>query len=439
MQKIVLGSLIGLLVITGVATPVLEPIVAHASDHKDEKLKELKKEKEKLEKKKKNATKEKKKTEKKIKNNKKNQKELEKEIQEIDEKVIETKDKVDYSEKEINKTENKVKELTKEIKGLEGEIKELNEQIEVVQERIDRRSEIIGNRLLSIQHNGGNISYLEVLFGTESFTDFIGRLTAVQTIMNQDQDMLSQQVEDRKIIEANKKKVENNKNEIESQKNKLEQRKVKLKKEKKELVALQKELDKKVKEKEELIEKLKKEHKELTSEQISAKEEEKILKLQAEIVEKVIEQHKKNPDALVHHSAIEGNGILLRPAIGRLSSKFGIRIHPITGERKKHRGMDIAAPTGTPVIAAGSGTVTHAAYTGGYGNVIFIYHPHLELTTVYAHLSKIHVKPGQPINVGKRIGDIGSTGDSTGPHLHFEVHLGQYNKANAVDPQLYLK
>lgn len=439
MKKVILGGFAGLIAITMVTGSITEPIIVYAKDkEKDEALKELEKEKRKLEQRKKDAVKNKKKMEEKIKKNKKNQKELVKEIEEIDEKLTETKEQINLREKEIEEAEKRVDELLDEIKVLQKEIIKLNKQIAEVQERIDRRSEILGNRLNSIQKNG-DISYLEVLFGSKSFSEFISRFSAIKTIVNQDQKILTEQIKDKQLIEESKRIVEDNKSLIEYQKRELEEKEATLKEEKKELIKLQKELDKKSKEKEKLLEKLKEEHEELTSEHLSAEEEQSILKSQTEIVEKAIEQYKKNPDALIHYSANEGNGILLQPAIGRLTSKFGMRIHPITGERKMHRGMDIAAPTGTPVLASGSGTVTHASYTGGYGNVIFIYHPHLNLTTVYAHLSKIHVKPGQTVEVGERIGDIGSTGQSTGPHLHFEVHVGQYNKANAVDPQIYLK
>ena len=106
----------------------------------------------------------------------------------------------------------------------------------------------------------------------------------------------------------------------------------------------------------------------------------------------------------------------------RLSSKFGMRKHPIDGFNKMHRGTDFAAPEGTPIMASGSGIITRAKWCGGGGNCIKIKH-NTTYQTIYAHLSKFAswVKPGVRVKQGQIIGFVGSTGKSTGPHLHYEV------------------
>ncbi len=103
----------------------------------------------------------------------------------------------------------------------------------------------------------------------------------------------------------------------------------------------------------------------------------------------------------------------------RVSSGYGMRFHPISGERKAHMGVDYAAPTGTPVRTIGDGVVEFAGVQRGYGNVIYIRHRNNQMT-VYAHLSRIAVRDGQRVNQGEHIGAVGSTGASTGPHLHLE-------------------
>jgi len=103
----------------------------------------------------------------------------------------------------------------------------------------------------------------------------------------------------------------------------------------------------------------------------------------------------------------------------RVSSGYGMRFHPISGQRKAHLGVDYAAPTGTPVRTIGDGVVSFAGWQRGYGNVIEITHRD-EQSTLYAHLSRIDVRKGQRLTQGERIGAVGSTGASTGPHLHFE-------------------
>ncbi|MDP1894104.1 MAG: peptidoglycan DD-metalloendopeptidase family protein [Hydrogenophaga sp.] len=103
----------------------------------------------------------------------------------------------------------------------------------------------------------------------------------------------------------------------------------------------------------------------------------------------------------------------------RVSSGYGMRFHPISGQRKAHLGVDYATPTGTPVRTIGDGVVTFAGWQRGYGNVIQIQHKDRQ-STLYAHLSRIDVSRGQRVNQGDRVGAVGSTGASTGPHLHFE-------------------
>ncbi len=111
------------------------------------------------------------------------------------------------------------------------------------------------------------------------------------------------------------------------------------------------------------------------------------------------------------------------PPETRFTSGFGIRVHPILGTKRLHAGLDLAAPIGTPVRAAGSGVVQSAGWGGGYGNLIKVDHGN-NLLTRYAHLSRIDVAPGQPVAKGMIIGLMGSTGASTGSHLHFETRIG---------------
>ena len=111
------------------------------------------------------------------------------------------------------------------------------------------------------------------------------------------------------------------------------------------------------------------------------------------------------------------------PAEGHLSSGFGYRISPFTGQPKLHAGLDIANRVGTPIIAPARGTVTFAGWQGAYGNYITINHGN-GISTHYAHMQRLVVKEGQVVNRGDLIGYIGNTGRSTGPHLHYEVRVG---------------
>jgi murein DD-endopeptidase MepM/ murein hydrolase activator NlpD len=113
--------------------------------------------------------------------------------------------------------------------------------------------------------------------------------------------------------------------------------------------------------------------------------------------------------------------LFIKPLNGRFTSPFGIRKDPFTGKPKFHAGIDIAAPYGTPIKAAKDGKVTYAGWKSGYGNVVIIEHQ-FGYTTLYGHMSKILVSVGQYVKGGQYIGKVGSTGKSTGPHCHFEVH-----------------
>lgn len=119
------------------------------------------------------------------------------------------------------------------------------------------------------------------------------------------------------------------------------------------------------------------------------------------------------------------------PVVGRITDTFGTR-------QGNHKGLDIAAPLGDHIYAVEEGIVKKSYFKGSYGHVVFIEHPN-GYETVYAHLSKRSVQEGEMIEKGQLIGHIGSTGNSTGPHLHFEVHNGEWNSSrnNAIDP-LYM-
>ncbi|MEZ5375400.1 MAG: peptidoglycan DD-metalloendopeptidase family protein [Acidimicrobiales bacterium] len=121
------------------------------------------------------------------------------------------------------------------------------------------------------------------------------------------------------------------------------------------------------------------------------------------------------------------------PISAYVTSEYGWRIHPIYGTKRLHAGIDLGAGTGTPIAASAGGTVIHAGPYGGYGNAVIINHGN-GITTLYAHQSKIAVSTGQQVGRGEVIGYVGSTGNSTGPHLHFEVRVN----GSAVNPRGYL-
>jgi murein DD-endopeptidase MepM/ murein hydrolase activator NlpD len=137
-----------------------------------------------------------------------------------------------------------------------------------------------------------------------------------------------------------------------------------------------------------------------------------------------LEQKRAHFDALPTYSPVSGL---------RLSSRFGMRKHPISGKYRMHKGLDFAGPTGSRVSAAGPGTIIYAARKGSFGNFVEIDHGN-GVVSRYAHLNKISVKKGMEVIAGQKIGEVGSTGASTGPHLHWEVRIS----GAAQDPQGFL-
>jgi len=133
------------------------------------------------------------------------------------------------------------------------------------------------------------------------------------------------------------------------------------------------------------------------------------------------------------HAAMAGAPHFILPVAGRASSGYGLRNDPIRGGMVNHPGFDLAAPTGTEVAAAAGGTVVHAGPAGTYGNLVTLRHDN-GFETRYAHLSAVDVRVGDRVETGQEVGKVGTTGYSSGPHLHFEVrHDGQ-----TIDPAPFL-
>ena len=127
---------------------------------------------------------------------------------------------------------------------------------------------------------------------------------------------------------------------------------------------------------------------------------------------------------------LERRGTFGMPVPGRISSGFGARVHPLLGYMRMHKGLDIAAPHGTPIRAAVDGVVTFAGRNAGYGNFVKLVHGG-GLASGYGHMSRIAVRPGTRVARGQVIGYVGSTGLSTGPHLHWEV----WRNGVAINPR----
>jgi len=334
-------------------------------------------------------------------------------LKQVQEEKKATKKKIEDTNAEIARLDKQVDQTNSEIEAINKQLKELNNQIEITKNKLQEAENNLSERKdtlysrLRVMYKNGTVGYLEVLLGAKDIRDFMTRLDMIKSITDHDVNMLKYMKEQRDIIEQSKVALEAQQSSVEMAKKNMEIKK--------------RDLEIATRAKESLMQDLIKDYKELE------KAEDKFLE-EAKALEAEIKKLQSDADYV--------GGDLMWPVKGytRISSPFGYRIHPILKVKKMHTGIDIPAPTGTPVRAANAGTVQFAGTLGSYGKCVIIDHGG-KLVTLYAHNSSILVSVGQKVKQGDTISKVGSTGMSTGPHLHFEVRKdGTY-----VDPIPYLK
>lgn len=434
MKRIITYSTI-LAVLLLLLVPVATPTDAAGISDVKKQIEELNKKKKELNEQKGNLSSEAKTTEQKIAENQQKQ-------DQVNQRIITLQDEIATTKKNIGLKEQEIATNIKEIEETDNEIKQLETEIEEMQERIKKRDELLKNRLRSLQQSGGNVSYMEVLMGAQNFGDFLNRATVVNKIMDQDKTILETHV-------AEKESLENKKVEVEEKKQSLLEKKAALETQKKELETLEATLADKVDEQKVLLAQLEVEESELEEYKLTLAQEQEIVRREAAALQQAIKQAEAEKKRLeqLSQSGSTGGAFLAWPAGTRnTTSEFNpYRMHPIYHIVRPHRGLDIAARGNIPIYAAESGVVYIAdRYNEGYGalgfgNVVFITHwlNGKMYTTVYAHMRQMNVSEGQTVKRGQQIGWMGTTGDSTGQHLHFEVHEGGYG--NAVNPRKYLQ
>ncbi len=361
---------------------------------------------------------------------------------------------------EITKIESQTRIKEKEITETEAEINELHREIEELKTRIAERTVVLEERARSIQQSGGSASYIDVLLGAESFSDFINRATAVTALVNADKEILQDQENDKKQLEAKEQKVT-------TQLASLNEMLADLKK-------MQQDLSEKRLAKNKVMKGLVADEHEAHEQRLSLEEEKSLLSSQEASIKQAIkaeqeriaeqkrlaEEAKKKAEQAAAARALakakssspakepassgpvrsdnapaDAGGLFMRPAQGTFTSGFGMR------DLGDHKGVDIANSVSVPIVAAADGVVSRSYYSDTYGNAIFISHSinGQVYTTVYAHLSERLVNGGS-VSKGETIGYMGNTGRSYGQHLHFEIHKGPWTigKENAVNPAAYI-
>lgn len=327
---------------------------------------------------------------------------------------------------ELQKGKAVENDLNKEIKALEAniatlnlEISELGASINLTQEKINNaelqlnqveadiaeQQKALGDRLAAMYMNG-NVGFVEVVLGSSSISDLMTNLDRVQMVYEQDKEMLEELEVQQKVIQAQREYLDGLRADLQAAKD--------TEAEKKELLDADKATvaDKKA-----------------AVAQDNKALEEQLDALNAEANALIAEILKLQGDG----DFIGGDFTWPAPGISRTTSEFGNRLHPIFKTYKLHTGLDIGAPTNTTIVASNAGTVIKAGWNNSYGYMVMIDHGG-GIVTLYAQNSSLLVKQGDVVYKGQAISKSGSTGNSTGPHLHFEVRVnGQY-----VDPRNYV-
>ena len=313
-------------------------------------------------------------------------------------------------EKEKAAAEQEKKELSQKLEGIMADMEELSEKIEakeaelavkeeeLAQAQIDENDqyESMKKRIKYMYENGSG-QLIAVLLESKDITDFLNKAEYISTISEYDRDMLKKFQDIVAEVEAQEEKLQEEYDEIEAMQNDLIEKQG----------TIETLIDEKDTEIGEMSADLKK------------------LKKAVETAERKQREKASSYSGSAGASVVSGNGMFTHPCPGysRISSYFGPRKQPMAGASSNHKGIDYAAAAGTPIYAAASGTVTAAGYSGAEGNWIVINHGN-GLQTYYMHCLKLYVHAGQKVSKGQNIAAVGSTGNSTGPHLHFQVMDG---------------
>lgn len=317
--------------------------------------------------------------------------------------IEELSSQITESQEQLNKLNNQVKDLEKQIKVVEQELKEAQEKQEAQQKALEQR--------IVAQYKTGTLSYWEILLNPESPLKFLSNLHMFNKIAQYDNDLINSIEEEKEKIEKKKEDLNNKKSELKIAKADAEKENVKLKNAKAQ--------------KNSKLAKLSDDEKKI-QEQIDAEE--------AELanIKKQIQQAQEANNIPPKYTG----GKLAWPTPGyyTITSKYGMRIHPIFHVWKLHAGIDLGAPKGANFVAAEDGTVITSRLSSSYGNMVVIDHGG-GLTTLYAHGTTRLVSVGDKVKRGQAVLTVGSTGNSTGNHAHFEVRVN----GSAVDPLPYLQ
>ena len=309
----------------------------------------------------------------------------------------------------------RLKDIQNQQAQINAQIKQTQEEIRKAQEHLLQHQKVLNQRVRSIYMHG-QLNYLEVITGAKSFSDFANRLELLKRVIRSDYNL---------ILE-----IQNQKAQIEAKEEQLEKDKARLDALAQEAQKAQSQIAAKKAEQQKVLDDAK-------DNKAAAAQMEQDLIAESKRVHNLIQERLRQQEAArqaaSQPSYTQGSGVLSWPCNGPITSPYGYRVHPIFGTTIYHSGIDIGVDYGTPIHAADSGTVIYVGWISGYGNAVIIDHGN-GMQTLYGHNQSLNVSEGQSVSKGQVIAFAGSTGNSTGPHCHFEVQVN----GSAVDPMGYL-
>lgn len=315
----------------------------------------------------------------------------------------------------INEYQATLDQVNSQYEELQQKVAESEAQLQEAQEKYEKKLNLLKSRLVAIYKNG-ETRYLDVLMNSKSIIDFVSKYYAIQRIAEID----SQTIDE---LEQTKQELEKINNELEEDKAQMKIAKVEAEKQTVVLTNSRTVYE---------------------NQKNSLSESEKQLNAQIETYKKQQEELENLIQYTINGSTYElkySGGVMIWPTLesSYITSPYGSRLHPIQGVIKNHDGIDIGGSTGDPVYAVADGIIIYSAFnTGGYGNMVMIDHglnsEGVKIVTLYAHGDKLLKSVGETVKQGDVIMEMGSTGNSTGPHVHFEVR----ENGSHVDPKNYL-
>ncbi|MBW4599972.1 MAG: peptidoglycan DD-metalloendopeptidase family protein [Calothrix sp. FI2-JRJ7] len=326
-------------------------------------------------------------------------------------------DRLNNLEQNLQTTTTQIQDSENRLKLATERLEQLQADLSVAERSFKERQDATVGRLRFLQRSTASHGWT-VLLQSRSINDFLSRRRHLKMVYQADQQILAKLTEEANRIVEQKTDVEQVKNEISLIRQQL--------------LAQKNDYQSQAASQSELIDRLNNDRLALAAAQTQLEQDS--IAIGNLIQQKIAAQKAREAaEKAISKRFTEGTGIFGFPSDAPISSPFGYRTHPVLGYRRLHAGIDFAGAYGSPIRAADAGTVIFAGWYGGYGNAVIISHGK-GITTLYGHSSQLFVSEGQTVQRGQQIAAVGSTGLSTGPHLHFEVRLD----GTPTDPAPYL-